>query len=161
MRPATFVYSLINTTRYSQLFVPLLRGKRQFSTLKPLENAYQPHIPQNVRYCLAKLENEWIQCQPLKGKKVLLNMHLTGITLAVIDILRKTASVEVTVAPELVKHDHAQQALIAAGIPFLAEIPEHKKTGYYDIIYDCGAGMRALVPRLGMIELTQTYPGTI
>ncbi len=65
-------------------------------------------------------------------------MHLTGITLAVIDILRKTASVEVTVSPELVKHDNAQQALMAAGIPFLPEIPEHKKIGYYDIIYDCG-----------------------
>ena len=42
---------------------------------------------------------------------------------------------------------------MAAGIPFLAEIPEHKKNGYYDIIYDCGAGMRQLIPRLGMVEL--------
>ena len=123
-----------------------------------MENAYQPHIPHHIRYCLAKLENEWTQRQPLKGKKVLLNMHLTGITLAVIDILRKTAWVEVTVSPELVKHDNAHQALIATGIPFLAEIPEHKKTGYYDLIYDCGAGMRTLVPRIGMIELTQTHP---
>ncbi len=161
MRPATFVHSQINRTRYSQLFVPLLRGKRQFSTpgvLTPLENAWQPRIPHSIQYCLARLENEWTQRQPLKGRKVLLNMHLTGITLKVIDIMRKTASVEVTVSPELVKHDNAQQALMAAGIPFLTEIPEHKKTGYYDIIYDCGAGMRRLIPRLGRIELTQTRP---
>ena len=151
-----------SATRYCQLFVPLWLSKRQLSTLRvttPLENAYQPHIPRNIRYCLAKLENEWTQRQPLKGKKVLLNMHLTCITLAIIDILFKTkALVEVTVSPELVKHDNAHQALIAAGIPFLTEIPEQKKNGYYDLIYDCGAGMRALVPRLGMIELTQTHP---
>ncbi len=80
----------------------------------------------------------------------MLNLHLTRITLALIDILRKTqAQIEVTVSPELVKQDNAQQSLMAAGIPFLTDIPEHKKNGYYDIIYDCGAGMRQLMPRLG------------
>lgn len=162
MRSIIFSCPLIKTTRYGQLLVPIGLSKRPFSTPgvpKPLENAYRPHIPKHLRYCLAKLEKEWTQRQPLKGKKVLVNMHLTCITLAIVDILLKTrAQVEVTVSPELVKHHHAQQALIAAGIPFLTEIPEQKKTGYYDLIYDCGAGMRALTPRVGMVELTQTPP---
>ena len=162
MRSTIFSHLFIKTARYYQLVVPVLLGKRQFSTSglsTPLENAYQPHIPRHIRYCLAKLENEWVQHLPLKGRKVLLNLHLTRITLALIDILLKSkAQVEITVLPELVKHDNAQQSLMASGIPFLAEIPEHKKNGYYDIIYDCGAGMRQLIPRLGMVELTQTHP---
>lgn len=150
------------TFRYRQLLVPWRLSKRRFSPVRAptsLENFYQPQIPRHLRYCLAQLEKEWMQRQPLKDKTVLLNMHLTGITLAVIDILFKTqAVVEVTVSPELVKQDHAQHALMAAGIPVLTDIPEHKKTRYYDIIYDCGAGMRQLIPRLGRVELTQTHP---
>src|ERR1700722_11155952 len=100
MRSITFPYSIIKKIQYYQSAESILLSKRWLSTsriFKPLGNTY----------CLTKLGDEWAERQPLKGKKVLLNMHLTSITLAVIDILRKTAEVEVTVSPELVKHDNA------------------------------------------------------
>lgn len=65
---------------------------------KRLEESYQ-FIPSAARYCLDKLRQDWSQRQPLKDKTVLLNMHLTTITLAVIDIFHQSqARLEVIVA---------------------------------------------------------------
>jgi adenosylhomocysteinase len=125
---------------------------------QPLWDAYERSIPLKDRYGLHQLEADWAQRQPLKGKIVLVNVHLTRITLALIAALLKSgAQVEVTVSPELVIHQNALQPLLAAGIPFLPIIPDEKKKYYYDVIYDCGAGMRDLIPNHGMVELTQTH----
>ncbi len=84
-------------------------------------------------------------------------MHLTRITLALISVLLKAgARVEVTVSPELVIHSDALQALMAAQIPFVSTIPEYKKKNYYSVVYDCGAGMKDIIPKKGMVELTRT-----
>ena len=68
------------------------------------------------------------------------------------------ANVEVTVSPELVIHQNALQPLLAAPIPFLPVIPDEKEKHYYDLIYDCGAGMKKIIPNQGMVQLTQTSP---
>ncbi|MBS0351105.1 MAG: hypothetical protein JSR33_07960 [Proteobacteria bacterium] len=105
------------------------------------------------------LLKDWAQRQPLKGKIVLVNVHLTRITLALITTLLKSgAQVEVTVSPELVIHQNALQPLLAAQIPFYSAIPEEKKQGYYHIVYDCCAGMNDITPIHGMAKLTKTNP---
>ena len=125
----------------------------------PLWEAYQPHIPLKDRYCLAKLENEWTQSQPFKGETVLVNVHLTRITLALIGVLLKAgAKVEVTVSPELVTHSNALQALLAAQIPFHPTIPDNKKKNYYSVLYNCGSGMNDIIPEKGLVQLTRTPP---
>ncbi len=49
------------------------------------------------------------------------------------------------------------QPLLAAQIPFLSSIPEEKKKYYYDVVYNCGAGMKSVLPR-GMVQLTHVSP---
>jgi hypothetical protein len=126
---------------------------------KPLWEAYEHYIPLKDRYCLHQLEQDWAQRMPLKGKIVLINVHLTRITLALVTALLKSgAQVEVTVSPELVTHQNALQSLLAAKIPFYPTLPDEKKQGYYHIVYDCGAGMKEIIAHDGMVELTQTHP---
>jgi adenosylhomocysteinase len=170
MRPLSLVKSIFNRTP-----VPIsLIGQRHLAPgthhlrfrlfhsrhlHQPLWDAYERPIPLKDRYCLHQLEQDWAQRMPLKGKVVLINVHLTRITLALVTALLKSgAQVEVTVSPELVTHQNALQPLLAAKIPFYASLPEEKKQGYYDIIYDCGAGMKAMIANDGMVELTQTHP---
>ncbi|MBS0351040.1 MAG: hypothetical protein JSR33_07635 [Proteobacteria bacterium] len=157
MRCIVLPFTLLKLTRY----LGVSSGRRSFSSAtgsRPLKESYQ-FIPLMARHCLSQLNQDWSRRQPLQGKTVLLNMHLTTITLMVIEILRQSqARLEVIVAPELAQQVSARQAVLQAGIPLLEQIPEHKRHGYYDIIYDCGAGMRKLTPRLGMVELTQTQP---
>lgn len=128
------------------------------SRYQPLWAAYEPHIPLKDRHCLHQLEQDWERRKPLKGKKILVNVHLTRISLALVTALLKSeACLEITVSPELVIHQNALQALLSAQIPFYSTIPEEKKHGYYDIVYDCGAGMKGLIPNKGKAELTQTH----
>ncbi len=95
----------------------------------------------------------------MKGKIILVNIHLTRITLALITaLLESGAWVEVTVSPELVIHQNALQPLLAAQIPFYSTIPDEKKQNYYDIVYDCCAGMNEIIPNNGMVKLTKTDP---
>jgi adenosylhomocysteinase len=157
-------YSLINRSLKPSIFISE-SGWRQLRLRKaytqtihwPLWEAYQPYIPAKNRYCLAKLENEWEQSQPFKGETVLVNVHLTRITLALIGVLLKAgAKVEITVSSELVTHPDALQALLAAQITFHPTIPEYKKKNYYSVVYDCGAGMKDIIPIRGMVELTRT-----
>lgn len=143
MRPMSWVKKTIHTR----------------SLYQPLWDAYEPHILVKDRICLHQLEKDWAQRQPLRDKRVLINVHLTRITLALVTaLLRSGAHVEVTVSPELVTHQNALQAVLAARIPFLPVIPAEKKRGYYDIVYDCGAGMKDIIPNVGMVELTHTPP---
>ena len=151
-----------NTLKRRHFMQPTQRRFRllhNFSHHQSLWDAYEKHIPLKDRYCLHQLEIDWAERKPLKDKRVLVNVHLTRITLALITaLLRSGARVEVTASPELVIHQNALQALLAAKIPFLAAIPDEKKRGYYDIVYDCGAGMKGIVSNDGMAELTQTSP---
>ncbi len=144
---------------------PLAQGVRRLS-FRPLHSrypyqllrdAYEPHIPLKDRHCLHQLETDWEQRKPLKGKIVLVNVHLTRITLALITaLLESGARVEVTVSPELVTHQNTLQALLAAKIPFYSTIPDDKKKNYYHIVYDCCAGMNEMIPIHGMVKLTKT-----
>lgn len=155
-------HSLISRSGHLPKPTIFFRGQRNISSQTihwPLWEAYQPHIPAKDRYCLIKLENEWTQSQPFKGETVLMNVHLTRITLALIGVLLKAgAKVEITISSELVTHPDALRALWAAQIPFHPTIPEYKKKNYYSVIYDCGAGMKDITPKKGMIELTRTSP---
>ena len=155
-------HSLITGSRWLQPVKPTIffcsqRNKYTQAIHWPLQEAYQPHIPLKDRYCLTKLGVEWEQDQPFKDEVVLVNVHLTRITLALISVLLKAgAKVEVTVSPELVIHPDVLQALLAAQVPFIPIIPEYKKKNYYSVVYDCGAGMKDIIPRKGMAELTRT-----
>ena len=154
--------SLLTKSRWLQPPKPIIffHGQRNNYTQPihwPLWEAYQPHIPLKDRYCLAKLENEWTQSQPFKGETVLVNVHLTRITLVLIGVLLKAgARVEVTVSPELVTHPDALQALLAAQIPFHPTIPDSKKKHYYSVVYNCGVGMEDIIPKKGGVQLTRT-----
>ncbi len=143
---------------------PFLKGEAEDSKLnlsryQLLREAYEPHILLKDRHCLHQLEKGWAQRQPLKGKIILVNIHLTRITLALITaLLESGAWVEVTVSPELVIHQNTLQPLLAAQIPFYSTIPDEKKQNYYDIVYDCCAGMNEIIPNNGMVKLTKTDP---
>lgn len=166
MRALSVVRNTINRTslsilpvrRYRFPYRSCFRPLHTFSCHQPLWDAYESHIPLKDRYCLHQLEIDWAERKPLKGKVVLVNVHLTRITLALITALLKSgARVEVTVSPELVIHQNALQAVLAAKIPFLQDIPDEKKQGYYNIVFNCGGGMKDIIPR-GMVELTCTSP---
>lgn len=165
MRTLSFTRNTIN--RIPSLFFPA--GQLRFvdpikqrllhtpTRYQPLWDAYEQPIPLKDRYCLHQLEQDWSQRMPLKGQIILINVHLTRITLALVTaLLQSGAQVEVTVSPELVIHQNALQPLLAAKIPFYSTIPEEKKQGYYDIIYNCGAGVKDIIPNKGIAELTQT-----
>lgn len=171
MRTVSFARNIINRIPFSSHPIGLRRfiqpaadhfRRHLLHTLsrhQPLRDAYEQHIPLKDRYCLHQLETDWEQRKPLKGKTILVNIHLTRITLALVEALFISgADVEVTVSPELVAHQNALQPLLAARIPFLPVIPDEKKKNYYDLVYDCGAGMKDIIPNLGMVELTHTSP---
>jgi len=140
----------------------IAEGITKKPNLDILLNAYQGQINKKELFCLNKLEEEWSKTQPLKDKVILVNVHMTLITLTMIRILLKGgAIVETTASPELVRHENAIQALKEAGICFHDEgLPEDKRRGFYNAIYDCGAQMlrKKVTPKDGVIELTHTDP---
>lgn len=124
-----------------------------------LRHTYRRHINPADIGGLIQLDTQWRQTRPLLQKKILFNGHMTWITLVMIEaLLNAGAEVEVTVAPELVAHAPVLQALRESHTPFLSPIPTYKQSGYYDVIYDCGAGMRKVIPKIGRLELTHTNP---
>lgn len=134
-----------------------------------LEDAYRKEIKEEERFLLAQLESEWKESRPFANRKILINGHMTLITLAQIKLLISAgAEVEVAATPELVAHQNAVDAILEAGLAFYRcqegelsseMIPEDKRKNYYDIVYDCGAGMLNVVtPKVGMVELTHTDP---
>ncbi len=137
----------------------LKRGIISKSPQEVLLSAFQKEIKQEDRFCLTRLEDEWCQSQPFRGKKILVNVHMTLITLTMIRILLNAGGqVEIMLSPELARHDNAMKALEEAGIPFLDPVPEHKEKFYYDIVFDCGAGTKKIIPTIGKTELTYTVP---
>lgn len=150
----SLIQSIFNT---NPIFI-----KRYFSLqamAAKLEQAYQPHIPLEERYCLEELKKEWMVQKPLKDKEILINPHITLATLPMIALLLRTeAHVTVMASPLLTQHQDIRRILTQTGIPVLDAIPAlpEKKP---DFIYDCGARMlHKLKPTIGMVELTQTDP---
>jgi adenosylhomocysteinase len=127
-----------------------------------LEDAYKHEIALQERFLLNKLDIAWAEEQPLLGKRILVNGHVTLITLNFIKLLIDAgAEVHTTASRELAVHDNALIVIREAGIPFYlnSEVPLSMRDHYFDIVYDCGAGMLSLVvPNLGMVELTHTDP---
>jgi len=127
-----------------------------------LEGAYQHKISISERRLLHALNESWKVTRPLEGKKVLVNAHLTLITLDLIRLLINAgAEVHVTASSDLAVHENTTIPLRQADIPLYlnAEIPEQLRQNFFDIVFDCGAGMLNLIkPTIGMVELTHTDP---
>lgn len=127
-----------------------------------LLNAYKDKIQDKDLFCLNELEQEWSEKKPFSGMKVLMNVHMTLITLTMIRMLiRAGAEVEATASDYLVTHANAVEPLLAAKIKFYpnGNVPKEKETDYYDVVFDCGAGMlNKIRPTKGMVELTRTDP---
>lgn len=123
-------------------------------------------LPQDQIYFLKEIQEEFITKQHFKDKKILVNAHITTITLLVIaNLIAGGAEVDVMATPPLCVHgpemgDHdAMKPLSEAEIEFMDfnSIPETKKEDYYDLVFDCGAGTNNLiVPKIGVLELTKT-----
>ena len=127
-----------------------------------LLDAYKNEISEEDTHCLSELEKKWKRSKPLVGRKVLLNGHLTLITLKLIRILMLAgAEVDVTATPVLATHENAVNPIREAQLEYYEDgnIPLERRKQYYDVVYDCGAGMLdTVVPRIGMVELTHTDP---
>lgn len=162
--PVSFKRNAVHSFPSSELFQPIALPAEVDSSrvFRILESAYENEIKEEERCFLAELEREWQLTKPFKGRKILINAHMTLITLVQIKLFIKAgAEVEVTATRELVTHEDAIRAIARANILFYGngDIPLEKRTGYYDIVYDCGAGMlKTVVPKEGMVELTHTDP---
>jgi adenosylhomocysteinase len=131
-----------------------------------LYEAYSKKIPKNQYLCLNQLMSEWKESKPFQGKKILINQHITLFTLTFIHaLILGGAEVEVTATPILNIHGKNKKDFDAftpiekANVPFYPDgnIPENKKNNYYDVIFDCGAGLvNNVIPKLGALELTKT-----
>lgn len=132
---------------------------------EPLIKAYSQIDIQEYR-CLLSLMKEWEQTKPFAGKKVLLNAHLTLITLTMVHALWIAgAEVDVTAIHPLVVHGPERERfdtvtpLKEAGVCYYPDgaIPKDKRVNYYDVTFDCGAGLVGLViPKQGSVEFTKT-----
>jgi len=126
-------------------------------------DAYKNKIPENDRQCTAQLAQEWEKSKPLVGKKVLLNCHITLSTLIIVDILQRAGAIEIdiTATSDLVAHSNPVSTIKEAGLNYFEKgnIPVDKCNKYYDIVFDCGAGLlNKVTPQIGMVELTHTDP---
>lgn len=139
-----------------------LQNELFLSPIVILENAYQQEIPATERPLLNELNETWKVTRPFSEKKVLVNAHLTLITLDLVRLLIAAgAEVHVTASKDLAVHENTTVPLVNANIPLYlnAEIPESLRNGYFDVVFDCGAGMLNLItPNIGMVELTHTAP---
>lgn len=111
-------------------------------------------------YLMCQLEKTWKKEKPFKGLKILVNAHITSITCVLIQLLKTAgATVDATASIELFAQEDQIQQIRNAHVSFYPDgvIPDEKRHDYYDIVYDCGAGMLSIVrPKMGMIELTHT-----
>lgn len=128
-----------------------------------LYNAYKEPIIEQDRRCTSALIKEWESKKPFAGKKVLVNCHITLSTLIILETLIRGGAevVDVTATSDLVVHENVLVPIKAAGLTFYerGKIPSGKQNKYYDIVFDCGAGLlSSIVPKVGMVELTHTEP---
>jgi adenosylhomocysteinase len=125
-----------------------------------LEMVYSREIPTTQISCLHSAMLEAQQAKPFHGKIVLVNCHLTLFTLVLLDALLKSgAKVAMTATDELTVHEYLLDVLAQADIPFYSHgnIPEAFKKNYYDVVFDCGAGLlHKVLPKNGTVELTYT-----
>lgn len=132
---------------------------------EPLIKAYSQVDGQEYR-CLLNLMKEWAVTKPFAGKKILMNTHLTLITLTMIHALWIAgAEIEITSTQSLVVHGPEKgkfdsvTPLEEAGIRYYQDgnIPENRRVNYYDVTFDYGAELVGLViPKQGSVELTRT-----
>ena len=125
---------------------------------EPLIKAYSQIEPEEYR-CLLSLMEEWRVSKPFVGKKVLMNAHLTLITLTMVHALwLGGAEVDITAISPLVVHGPEKgkfdtvTPLLEAEVCYYPNgaIPENKKRDYYDVTFDCGAELLGLViPKKG------------
>ncbi len=149
---------------YKSVLPSPLYVKRNFISQTSIENiltrSYQEHIKSEDHFCLNQLEMDWVKRKPFSGQIVLVNMHITLITLTMIKILIKGgAKVEVTASPRLAVHENALSAIEEAKIPFYqkGDIPTEKQNKYFHVVFDCGGYMIDKIrPIYGMAELTHT-----
>ncbi|EKE01841.1 MAG: hypothetical protein ACD_21C00035G0001 [uncultured bacterium] len=126
---------------------------------------YSSEIPQEDRPCISDLLHRWemMAKPPLLGAKILFNCHLTLTTLFLIEAALRggAALVDFTATTDLIVHNKPRDFLKSIGINFYSngEIPANKKNEFYDICFDCGAGLlNEVAPKIGVIELTHTDP---
>lgn len=115
---------------------------------------------ENEHYLIRQLEEAWKKTKPFAGLTILVNAHITSITCELVDILKNAgATVDTTSSLELFVQKDKVQRLMAANVNYYPDgiIPSEKCDRYYDIVYDCSAGMLNVVtPKKGMVELTHT-----
>lgn len=127
---------------------------------KTLYDAYKV-IDKKERKGLLSLAERWESTLPLKGKRVLVNCHITLSTLIILDVLKMAgAEVDITATNPLVVHSDALQAINASSSVTYIEpesILENQKPGNYDVLLDCYAGLlNTVLPKHGTVELTHT-----
>lgn len=111
----------------------------------------------NDRRCAHHFANKWAQIEPLAGKKILLNCHLTKATLLLVELfISAGAKFHITCSDDLVCHDTIKQLLIQIGLyRSIDTIISGTAPDYYDVVVDCGAFFAyALNPKIGFVELT-------
>lgn len=117
-------------------------------------------IDKNERKCLTALAKEWLNIKPLLNKKILINCHITRSTLIMIDLLLLAgATITITATKELAVHKNILAKLLEAEINFIpnGKIPHEMQDNYFDVLFDCGAGLLNKVhPSQGTVELTHT-----
>jgi|SRR3989339_1918339 len=118
-------------------------------------------IPECERCCLLTLAKDWVKRKPFKNRKVLLNCHLTLVTLIMLDLLQLAgAEISAIGTSELTIHDDIVDVIKKSGITYLMEetLLEKQKNKYFDILFDCGAGLLNIIyPKYGTAELTHCY----
>ncbi len=132
-------------------------------TLEILRAGYSDEIPNEDLFCTHRaLEMLGGSASSYKDKKFLINAHITKATLPLLeDIIKLGATLHVTSAPDLNAHSEIEDIILAAGLNYYPEgnIPAPQGNGFYDLVFDCGAGMLdKITPKIGMIELTHTDP---
>jgi len=126
-------------------------------------------IPHSHRQCLTETFHEISGTQPLQGKSILFNCHMTLATLLIINgLLIAGAKVTVIATNNLVVHENIAGLLelVArdkqSNLDWIEDgvVPADKKNKFFDIYIDCGGELMAqgVVPKDRGVELTHTDP---
>lgn len=127
--------------------------------IKQLESAYFQEITKEDIACLNALEQEWQLTKPFENKKILINFHLTSITLVLIRLLLVAgAQIVVTNTTSLVVHDLTLKVIKKSCVEFYyqEDLPKYYLSHYFDLVLDCGGELlKTVTPKIGMVELTK------
>jgi S-adenosylhomocysteine hydrolase len=153
------------------MLIPVTKNKKysvnRLKKISPnkIRDFYSSEIPQEDRSCISALLRRWenMAKPPLFGAKILFNCHLTLTTLFLIEAALRGGAVLVdfTATTDLVVHKKPREFLKSIGVNVYPDgkIPANKKKCFYDICFDCGAGLlKEIIPKIGVVELTHTDP---